>query len=360
LHNFTAEFWANTVDGLTVGAIYALVALGYTMVYGVLRLINFAHSEIFMIGTFGALSAIQVFGFTHPYTGIALVGVLVVCLVTAMVASGAAAVVLERVAYRPLRAEPWPWLGRQVQGLDKELPHTPGLRSAKVVLRWFAALMTRRGSSSRLAALISAIGASVFLQEVFADWVIPHFFQAGSGRDTVGIDRIMNKTSLFHIGSGDVRNDKLIIFGASIIMMLMLDRFVNGTKLGRGIRATAQDPETAVLLGVNIDRIVMVTFLVGGLMAGAAGFFFALFYEQTKFNIGFLLGIKAFTAAVMGGIGNLRGALIGGFTLGLVENYGASIFGSQWKDVVAFTILVIILMFRPTGILGESLQRARA
>ncbi len=360
MHNFTAEFWANTVDGLTVSAIYALVALGYTMVYGVLRLINFAHSEIFMIGTFGALSAIDVFGFKHPYSGIALVGVLLVCLVTAMVASGAAAVVLERVAYRPLRAEPWPWLGRVTLKAGTGLPQRPGLRSIKVVLKWFSGLMTRRGTSSRLAALISAIGASVFLQEVFADWVIPHFFQAGSGRDTVGISRIMNKDSLFHIGSGDVRNDKVIIFGASIVMMLMLDRFVNGTKLGRGIRATAQDPETAVLLGVNIDRIVMVTFLVGGLMAGAAGFFFALFYEQTKFNIGFLLGIKAFTAAVMGGIGNLRGALIGGFVLGLVENYGASIFGSQWKDVVAFTILVVILMFRPTGILGESLQKARA
>jgi len=143
-------------------------------------------------------------------------------------------------------------------------------------------------------------------------------------------------------------------------MMIILDRFVNATKLGRGIRATAQDPETAVLLGVNINMIVVVTFLVGGLMAGAAGFGFILLYQQTKFTIGFLLGIKAFTAAVMGGIGNLRGALLGGFTLGLLENYGGALFGSQWKDVVAFTLLVVILMFRPTGLLGESLQRARA
>jgi branched-chain amino acid transport system permease protein len=352
-HNFTSEFWANTVDGLTVGSIYALVALGYTMVYGVLRLINFAHSEIFMIGTFGSLSAIDLFGFSHPYSGIALVGVLLVCLITAMAFSGGAAVVLERLAYRPLRAEPWPLLGRLVHKAEAEMPHQPGLRSIKD-------LMLRRGSSSRLAALISAIGASVFLQEVFAVWVIPTFFQSGSGRDTVGVSRIMNKQSLFHIGSGDVRNDKLIIFLAAIAMMVMLDRFVNGSKLGRGIRATAQDPETAVLLGVNIDRIVVVTFLIGGLMAGAAGFFFTLFYEQSRFNIGFLLGIKAFTAAVLGGIGNLRGALVGGIVLGLVENYGASIFGSQWKDVVAFSVLVIILMFRPTGILGEALQKARA
>lgn len=359
-HNFTSEFWANTVDGLTVGSIYALIALGYTMVYGVMRLINFAHSEIFMIGTFGGLTAIQVFGFSHAYTGFALVGVLLVCLAASMLASGGAAVVLERVAYRPLRAEPWPWLGRLTARFEHSLPFRPGFRSIKVLSGWFSKLMLRRGSSSRLAALISAIGASVFLQEVFAVWVIPKWFQSGSGRDTVGVARIMDKKTLFHIGSGEVRNDKLIIFVAAIVMMILLDRFVNGSKLGRGIRATAQDPETAVLLGVNIDRIVVVTFLVGGLMAGAAGFFFTLFYEVSRFNIGFLLGIKAFTAAVLGGIGNLRGALLGGLVLGLVENYGASIAGSQWKDVIAFSILVLILMFRPTGILGEALQKARA
>jgi branched-chain amino acid transport system permease protein len=320
LHEFTYQFWANTVDGLTVGAIYALVALGYTMVYGVLRLINFAHSEIFMIGTFSSLTVIQAFGLHGPYGGFALLGVLVMCLAAATVGSGGAAVILERVAYRPLR----------------------------------------RKGSSRLAALISAIGASLFLQEFFAVVVVPKFFGHGSGRDFVGVPRLMNKDTLFHIGSGAVRNDKLLIVVASIVMMFALDRFVNGTKLGRGIRATAQDPETAVLLGVNIDRIVVITFLVGGLMAGAAAFFWVLFYEVTKYSIGFILGIKAFTAAVLGGIGNLRGALVGGFTLGLLENYGASIFGSEWKDVIAFTMLVVILMFRPTGILGESLQQARA
>ena len=320
LHDFAAQFWANTVDGLTVGAIYALVALGYTMVYGVLRLINFAHSEIFMVGTFGALTLIQSLGLNGPYTGFALVGVLLMCLAAAMVASGGAAVILEFVAYRPLR---------------------------------------KRGAS-RLAALISAIGASLFLQELFATIIIPQFFGNGKGRDPIGVPDLLAKKTLFHIGSGDVRSDKLLIFVSAIVMMIILDRFVNATKLGRGIRATAQDPETAVLLGVNINMIVVVTFLVGGLMAGAAGFGFILLYQQTKFTIGFLLGIKAFTAAVMGGIGNLRGALLGGFTLGLLENYGGALFGSQWKDVVAFTLLVVILMFRPTGLLGESLQRARA
>jgi branched-chain amino acid transport system permease protein len=320
LHDFTSTFWANTVDGLTVGAIYALVALGYTMVYGVLRLINFAHSEIFMIGTFGSLTVIQIFGLHGPYGGVALVGALLLCLVAAMVASGGSAVLLEFVAYRPLRKK----------------------------------------GSSRLAALISAIGASLFLQEFFATLVIPHFFGNGRGRDYIGVTRLMDKDTWFHFGSADVRNDKVLIFVAAVVMMIALDRFVNGTKLGRGIRATAQDPETAVLLGVNINRVVVVTFLVGGIMAGAAGFFWVLFYEVTKFNIGFILGIKAFTAAVLGGIGNLRGALVGGFVLGLLENYGGAIFGSQWKDVIAFTMLVVILMFRPTGILGESLQQARA
>jgi branched-chain amino acid transport system permease protein len=320
LHDFTSTFWANTIDGLTVGAIYALVALGYTMVYGVLRLINFAHSEIFMIGTFGSLTVIQAFGLHGPFGGFALVGALLLCMAAAMVAAGGSAVVLEFVAYRPLRKK----------------------------------------GSSRLAALISAIGASLFLQELFATLVIPHTFGDGRGRDYIGVTRLMNKDTWFHFGSADVRNDKVLILVASVIMMIALDRFVNGTKLGRGIRATAQDPETAVLLGVNINGVVVVTFLVGGIMAGAAGFFWILFYEVTKFNIGFILGIKAFTAAVLGGIGNLRGALVGGFVLGLLENYGGAIFGSQWKDVIAFTMLVVILMFRPTGILGESLQQARA
>src|SRR5262249_8434119 len=157
-----------------------------------------------------------------------------------------------------------------------------------------------------------------------------------------------------------VRNDKLLVFLAAIAMMVLLDQLVSRTKMGRGIRATAQDPETSVLMGVNIDQIVLVTFIIGGAMAGIAGARDALEIENLKYTIGSLLGIKAFTAAVMGGIGNLRGALIGGLLLGLVEFYGASIFGSEWRDVIAFTVLVVVLMFRPTGILGESLQQARA
>ncbi|MEN3358740.1 MAG: branched-chain amino acid transport system permease protein [Mycobacteriales bacterium] len=310
MHDFIDQFWPSTVDGLTLGSVYALIALGYTIVYGVLRLINFAHSEIFMIGTFAALGALNLMGVHGPETGIALVGVLLVMLVLSMGASGGAAVLLELIAYRPLR---------------------------------------KRGAS-RLAALISAIGASFFLQELFA-----RFF----GRDQRRLPRVMNKHSWFSIGSGDVRNDKLLVFVAAIAMMVLLDRFVNTSRLGRGIRATAQDPETAVLMGVNIDRVVSTTFLIGGMMAGAAAMLYGTFFELTSYNVGFLLGIKAFTAAVLGGIGNIRGALLGGLALGLIENYGASIFGTEWRDVVAFAVLVLVLMFRPTGLLGEALTRAR-
>jgi branched-chain amino acid transport system permease protein len=257
----------------------------------VLRLINFAHSEIFMIGTMAALTVFTALGVTGPATGLALVGLLAVALLAGMLAS------------------------------------------------------------ARLAALISAIGASLVLQELFALW---------KGRDTIALPRVMTKTDLFSIGSGVVRSDKLLIFVAAILMMLALDRFVSTTRLGRGIRATAQDPETAVLMGVDIDRVVLVTFLLGGIMAGAGGVLFVVFFELTRSTIGFLLGVKAFTAAVLGGIGNLRGALLGGFSLGLFENYGAAVFGTAWKDVIAFTILVVVLMFRPTGLLGESLARARA
>ena len=305
------QFWSSTIDGLTVGSIYALVALGYTLVYGVLKLINFAHSEIFMIGTFAALFTLHGLNVTGPQTGLALVGVLLLCLAAAMAASSGAAVILERVAYRPLR---------------------------------------KRGAS-RLAALISAIGASFFLREVFG---------IRYGRDLIAFPRVMAKSSLFRIGDGNVRNDKLLVVVAALVLMVVLDRFVARTRLGRGIRATAQDPETAVLMGVNIDRVVLLTFLLGGAAAGAAATMFGVFFEVTQNIIGFVLGIKAFTAAVLGGIGNLRGALLGGLTLGLIENYGASIWGSQWKDVIAFTVLVGVLLLRPTGLLGEALTRERA
>jgi branched-chain amino acid transport system permease protein len=217
----------------------------------------------------------------------------------------------------------------------------------------------RKKGASRLAALISAIGASLFLQEIFALWVIPKVF-GKPGRNQTSVPRIVDRETVFTIGNATVRTDHLIIIIAAVIMMVGLDQLVRRTRIGRGIRATAQDPEAAVLMGVNIDTIVRVTFVLGGAMAGVAGVLYAMEFENIQYNVGFILGIKAFTAAVLGGIGNLRGALLGGIILGLIENWGAIFLGSQWKDVIAFVMLVLILMFRPTGILGESLQRARA
>ena len=164
---------------------------------------------------------------------------------------------------------------------------------------------------------------------------------------------------MFTFFGADIRNDQIIVIVSALVMMVALDQFVGRTRLGRGIRAVSQDSETATLMGVNIDRVVMLTFLLGGLMAGAAGLLYVFFLEVTKFNVGFTIGIKAFTAAVLGGIGNLRGALLGGLMLGLIENYGSALWGTEWKDVIAFLVLVLVLMIRPTGLLGESLGKAR-
>ncbi|MBW3574458.1 MAG: branched-chain amino acid ABC transporter permease [Actinobacteria bacterium] len=308
------QFGPQTVDGLTLGSIYALIALGYTLVYGVLRLINFAHSEIFMVGIFTSLFALHGLGIDQgdpTLGGLALVGTLVAVSLVAMLASGLTAVAMERIAYRPLR---------------------------------------RRGAP-RLAALITAIGVSLFLQELFA---------ARYGRDELGFPRVLEKRQLAEVAGANIRADKVLVVVAALVLMVALDRFVNRSRLGRGIRATAQDAETATLMGVNIDRVVMLTFLLGGLLAGAAGTLYGVFFEAARYNIGFLPGIKAFTAAVLGGIGNIRGALVGGLSLGLLENWGSTVLGGEWKDVFAFTVLVLVLMFRPTGLLGESLGKARA
>jgi branched-chain amino acid transport system permease protein len=302
------------VDGLVLGSIYALIALGYTLVYGVLRLINFAHSEVFMIGIFTTLGGLTLLG-RQPgdpaLTGVALLGTFTVVLLLAMLASGVTAVIIERVAYRPLR----------------------------------------RRNAPRLAALITAIGISLFLQELFA---------LRFSREFLPFPRFIAKRELFEFQGANVRNDKVLVFVSAILLMVLLDQFVRRSRLGRGIRATAQNPEVAALMGVNIDRVVLLTFLVGGILAGAAGTLFAVFIEQVRFNIGFIPGIKAFTAAVLGGIGNIRGALLGGMVLGLLENHGAAILGAEWKDVFSFGVLVLVLMFRPTGLLGESLGRGKA
>ncbi|MFW0793005.1 branched-chain amino acid ABC transporter permease [Gordonia sp. CPCC 205515] len=319
-------FWGLTIEGLTYGAIYALVAVGYTLVYGVLRLINFAHSEVFMLGMFGTYIGLLLLGFSpsgNAYNeGVVMTCVyLVIAALCGMAVSGGAAVGLEFVAYRPLR---------------------------------------RRGAKP-LAFLITAIGMSFVLQE-FVHYILPKFpvepqLGGSSGQPTI---RLVEPVKEFTIFGAPVTNVTMIIIFSALILALGTDAMINQTRLGRGIRSVAQDPDAALLMGVSRDRIITVTFLIGGLLAGAAAMLYTL---RVPTNIvyygGFILGIKAFCAAVLGGIGNVRGALLGGLLLGVMENYGSVVFGNQWKDVVAFVLLILVLMFRPTGILGEKLGKAR-
>jgi branched-chain amino acid transport system permease protein len=237
-----------------------------------------------------------------------------------------------------------------------------------LVLERFAYRPLLKRNAPRLIALISAIGASFVLAELMglrdrvAGWVglddNLSEYVAGA-RINRSMPPVIDPQGLFTIGGYRVTTIDVLVIIAAILMMIGLDQFVRRSRMGRGIRATAQDPETAALMGVNSTRAVQLTFLLGGIMAGAAAFLYMLKIETTRFDVGFLLGVKAFTAAVLGGIGNLRGALVGGLVLGVAENWGQALFGSEWRDVVAFVLLVVILLFRPTGILGESLGKAR-
>ncbi|WP_030489057.1 branched-chain amino acid ABC transporter permease [Micromonospora chokoriensis] len=303
-----------TTTGLVQGAIYALIALGYTLVYGVLRLINFAHSEVFMIGTFGAIWTWAAFGLDSnsgaPSVGRALL-LIALAIVAAALLSGSVALLIEVTAYRPLR----------------------------------------RRNAPPLAFLITAIGASYALMELMGTL---------TQRRQVGSPALLPSDTLFSIGGWSITPVQMLTLSVAIVMMVGLDWFVNRTRFGKGIRAVAQDANTAALMGVNKSRVIALVFVLGGLMAGVAAVFSDMKSGNTRYNIGFLLGLKAFSAAVLGGIGNLRGAAIGGVLLGLVENYGSALFGSQWRDLIAFVVLIVLLMFRPTGLLGESLGRARA
>jgi branched-chain amino acid transport system permease protein len=318
-----------TVGGLAFGSIYALIALGYTMVYGVLQLINFAHSEVFMYGTFAVLWTMMALAGDGDPGGFKVIAILTAALLAAMAMSSLVALGLEKFAYRPL--------------LKRNAP--------------------------RLIALISAIGASFMLAEVMGlrDRIAKAFglddnlskYVSGA-RINKTVPQIVDPKGVFTIQGYTVTVVDLVVIFSAIGMMVLLDQFVRRSKLGRGIRATAQDPETAALMGVNSTRVIQTTFFIGGLMAGIAAFLYMMKIETTKFDVGFLLGVKAFTAAVLGGIGNLRGALLGGLVLGVAESWGQAIFGGEWRHVVAFVLLVVILLFRPTGLLGESLGKARA
>ena len=304
----TSELPIRVVGGLTSGSIYALIALGYTLVYGVLQLINFAHSEVFMFGTIGGL--LTIYAFAGGAAGTGAPWMLFVAIIPGAILAAISAVALERFAYRPLR---------------------------------------RRGAT-RLSYLISAIGASLFMQAVVLVW---------RGRGYENYPPTWEPYAMLQFGNVRITNHDLLVFGAMIAMVVGLDLLVRRTRIGKGIRAVAQDPETAGMMGVDIDRIITVTFLVGGLLAGVAGVLYTLRFN-TRFDIGFIPGIKAFTAAVLGGIGNIRGALIGGLALGIMESIGAGCFGDAWKNVIAFLILVGVLMFRPTGLLGEGVSGQKA
>ncbi len=313
--SFRELFWNNTFDGLAYGAIYSLIAMGYTLVYGVLRLINFAHSEVFISGAYAVFFTLSWLGFggaAPDLSAIALIGDLVLAAVAAMVVSGIVAIILERVAYRPLR----------------------------------------RRNAPPLVFLITAIGASFTIQYLIEWW-------RGANAESAVI--MFRPQAIFTVFGTDIDDQQLTIVIAAVILMVAVDMFINRTRFGRGIRAVAQDPDTATLMGVNKERVIMLTFLVGGLLAGAASLFYVMKVPSgVQYNGGFNLGIKAFAAAVLGGIGNVRGAMLGGLLIGLIGDCGQTLLGlSQWSDIIAFVALVVILMFRPTGILGESLGKAR-
>ncbi len=323
------HFFELTVTGLALGSVYALVALGYTLVYGVLQLINFAHSEVFMYGTFATVWTLYFMGGTPQTSTTAVVVMLLGALVVAMLVSGGIALLLERVAYRPL--------------IKRKAPRLVALISAIGASFVLAEAMGLRDE------IASALG----LREELARYV-------RRARDTTGIPVEIARRELFTIGDYTVTLVDALVIVSALVMMVLLDQFIRRSRMGRGIRAVAQDPESAALMGVNSTRVVQVTFLLGGLMAGAAATLYMIRIGATRFDAGFILGVKAFTAAVLGGIGNLRGALLGGLVLGVAENYGSAIIGTAWKDVVAFVLLVLILLFRPSGLLGESLGKARA
>ncbi len=309
------------LDGIILGFMYALIALGYTMVYGVLEFINFAHSEIFVLGAFVgceillALKQWGILGSLSPFL------VLAFLLVAGMAGSGLLAVTVERVAYRPLRAAP------------------------------------------RLVPLISAIGVSFFLQDAIR--LTESLWNNSFNMVYPTMDQLNYRFSITQ--NVDVPVKSLVVIGAALLMLWILQLIVNRTKVGKAMRAVAEDQTTASLMGVNVNRIISLTFLIGGAMGGAAGVLFGVQYNLINPYTGFIPGIKAFTAAVLGGIGNIPGAMMGGLVLGLLEAFAASYlslltggaFGAEYKDIFAFSVLILILIFRPKGLLGE-IVRERA
>jgi branched-chain amino acid transport system permease protein len=310
------------VEGIVLGFMYALIALGYTMVYGVLEFINFAHSEVFVLGAFVGVEILLLMESAGQLATLHPIVVLLVVIVAGMVMSGLAAMALERVAYRPLQGAP------------------------------------------RLVPLISAIGVSFFLQDalrLFESLWRNTFYLTFPALDI--LDHALPLTTNLAIPVKSI-----LVIVTALIMLAGLYLFVNRTRVGTAIRAVAQDPDTASLMGIPVNRVIALTFFVGGAMGGLAGVLFGLHYSLVNPYSGFAPGLKAFTAAVLGGIGNIPGAMLGGMVLGLLEAFAASYlsiltdgaFGAEYKDVVAFLVLIAILIFRPSGLLGEKLREGRA
>jgi branched-chain amino acid transport system permease protein len=295
-------FLQQLVNGLTLGAIYGLIAIGYTMVYGIIGMINFAHGDIYMIGAFNALIAFLIlFGLGVSWIPLAIV----LALVVAVAITATYGWTVERVAYRPLR------------------------------------------NSTRLAPLISAIGMSIILQ---------NYVQLLQGARNKPLPSMINGGFTF-FSDGDfevsIRYLQIGIVGVTVLLMVGFTLLITRTALGRAQRATEQDKKMAALLGVNVDRTISLTFVIGAALAAVAGLMVLLYYGQIDFYIGFLAGIRAFTAAVLGGIGSLPGAMLGGLLIGLIEVFWSGYFSVEYKDVATFAVLVLALIFRPTGLLGR-------
>jgi branched-chain amino acid transport system permease protein len=307
-HSLTHIF-ENLKDGVSNGAIWALVAIGYTLVYGIIELINFAHGEVFMIGSFASFSIWSTIGLTLATGTLGVTFGLIVALIIAMIACGALNVLIERVAYRPLRNAP------------------------------------------KLAPLITAVGFSFILQNVGLEWY---------GGSQKGVDDLIHaQTTLFTVGGVHITHADVLAVAVTAPLVLLLAGFISKSRLGKAMRATAQDPEAARLMGINVDTTISATFLIGGLMAGAAGLVYALYQTTIWFFQGFQAGLIAFTAAVMGGIGNLWGAVLGGVIIGCIQQIADDrMGGGTWTAAVVFAYLVLIMVFRPQGLLGEETREA--
>jgi branched-chain amino acid transport system permease protein len=303
-----SRFGNNLVDGLSNGAIWALVAIGYTLVYGIVELINFAHGEVFMIGSFTTASFFGFIGLTQDTSVTLLFFGLLLTLFVAMAASGTLNVMIERVAYRPLRNAP------------------------------------------KLAPLITAVGMSFILQNVGLLWL---------GGSPEGIpDLIRSQQELINIGGVSITRGDVLSIAVTIPLLLVMTAFIARSRLGKAMRATAQDPEAARLMGINVDTTISLTFLLGGILAGSAGLIYALYQTTIWYFQGFTAGLVAFTAAVMGGIGNLKGAVLGGFIIGFIQQLSDNRIDPAWTNAIVFVYLILIMVFKPSGLLGEQTRDA--